>query len=83
MLLLFIAPVTAARIWSAVRLLLGMSFATAAAAAVLASARFCSGCMVRLMSMEAVLLPAVPAESVNLIVPVMLPAVPTVASFLA
>jgi len=83
MLLFVMAPVTASRIWAAVKLLLGVSLATASAAAVWASARVCSAGMVSSMVTVAVLSPAVPAASVSLMVPVMLPSTPAVALVLA
>jgi len=81
--LFVIAPVTASRIWGAVKLLLGVSFATASSAAIWASSTVCKAGMVRLMVTSAVLLPAVPVVSVSLITPVMLPSVPAMALVLA
>jgi len=82
MLLLLIASSTAVRIWAAVRLLLGLRSATAFSAASWASSRFCRAGMVRVMFTAAVLSPTVPASSARRMAPVILPAVPTVASVL-
>jgi len=84
MLLFVMAFATASRIWSAVKLLLGLSAATAASAAVLASASVCctGAGMVRSTVTTAVLPPTVPPASVRVMAPVIFPGVLFTASTL-